>query len=184
MNFMPAMRLSPMSSNDGVQDIAANTTGTTLTAAVITDLHCVYIYRVDETGVCTAAAVTVGTPGRKGSAEGQLCVPLFACFVHRNGTDTLLVGDRGNDRVVEYTVHGEFLRAIVMEVLSWPCGIAYCGNRDVIAVSLFGAQGVALLEYESGAVKREVTIGFGTAGNADGERCIHGRWPLHSSRRL
>jgi hypothetical protein len=50
-----------------------------------------------------------------------------------------------------------------------PRGIAYCGANDVIAVSLNCADAVVLLQYESGAVKPEVTIGSSTAGNADGQ---------------
>jgi hypothetical protein len=38
--------------------------------------------------------------------------PAFACFVHHDGIDTLLICDWGNDRVVEVTVRGEFMRAI------------------------------------------------------------------------
>ena len=36
-------------------------------------------------------------------------------------------------------------------------------------MSLYGAHAVVLLQYESGAVKPEVTIGSGTEGNADGQ---------------
>jgi DNA-binding beta-propeller fold protein YncE len=53
---------------------------------------------------------------------------------------------------------------------SGPWGIV---ERDgVIAVSLCNAHAVTLLHYESGAVKSEVTIGAGTAGNADGQLCF------------
>jgi sugar lactone lactonase YvrE len=87
--------------------------------------------------------------------------------VHRDGVNTLLICDYGNDRVVEVTARGEFLRAIVLPEHSGPWGIA---ERDgVIAVSLFRNHAVVLLQYESGAVKLEVTIGSGTAGNADGQ---------------
>jgi DNA-binding beta-propeller fold protein YncE len=96
--------------------------------------------------------------------------PRFACFVHRGGVDTLLICDHGNDRVVEVTARGEFMRAIALPEYSRPYGIA---ERDgVIAVSLGApcvAHTVVLLQYESGAVKPEVTIGSGTAGNADGQ---------------
>jgi sugar lactone lactonase YvrE len=108
--------------------------------------------------------VVVGTAGTSGSAHGFLKYPVFACFVHHNGVDTLLICDWGNDRVVEVTARGEFMRAIAV---SHPWGIA---ERDgVIAVSLSDAHTVILLQYESGAVKPEVTIGSGTAGNADGQ---------------
>jgi DNA-binding beta-propeller fold protein YncE len=97
--------------------------------------------------------------------------PRFACFVHRNGVDTLLICDLGNDRVVEVTATGVFLRAIAVEAGSWPSGVAYCSIGDVVAVSLKGAHAVVLLQYESGAVKPEVTIGLGTGtwGCGDGQ---------------
>jgi hypothetical protein len=85
--------------------------------------------------------------------------------VHRDGVDTLLICDFGNNRVVEVTACGVFLRAIAADGRPW--GIA---ERDgVIAVSVCTAHAVVLLQYESGAVKPEVTIGSGTAGNADGQ---------------
>jgi sugar lactone lactonase YvrE len=107
----------------------------------------------------------MGTAGTAGSAHGFLKHPVSTCFVHRDNVDTLLICDFGNDRVVEVTARGEFLRAIVVD--GGPYGIA---ERDgVIAVSLNWAHAVVLLQYESGAVKPEVTIGSGTSGNADGE---------------
>jgi DNA-binding beta-propeller fold protein YncE len=66
---------------------------------------------------------------------------------------------------VEVTARGEFMRAIAVD--GHPYGIA---ERDgVIAVSLYYDHTVVLLQYESGAVKPEVTIGSGTEGNADGQ---------------
>jgi sugar lactone lactonase YvrE len=113
----------------------------------------------------TADPVVVGTSGTAGSAHGELDDPHFVCFVHRDGVDTLLISDWGNDRVVEVTAGGVFMRAIAVDGLPW--GIA---ERDgVIAVSLSSAHAVVLLQYDSGAVKPEVTIGTGTTGNADGQ---------------
>jgi DNA-binding beta-propeller fold protein YncE len=87
--------------------------------------------------------------------------------MRRDGVDTLFICDWGNGRVVEVTVRGEFMRAIALPEDSHPYGIA---ERDgVIAVSLRSSHAVVLLQYESGAVKPEVTIGSGTAGNADGQ---------------
>jgi hypothetical protein len=105
----------------------------------------------------TADAIVVGTPHTSGSAHGELYNPVSACFVHRDGVDTLLICDFGNDRIVEVAAGGVFLRAIALPERSRPCGIA---ERDgVIAVSLFRKHAVVLLQYESGAVKLEVTIG-------------------------
>jgi hypothetical protein len=130
----------------------------TLVASVSSDAHCVYVYNVADR---TAAPIVVGTAG---SAHGLLNTPTSAFFAHRDGVDTLLICDYGNDRVVEVTAGGEFMRAIALPEYSRPWCVA---ERDgVIAVSL--SYGV-LLQYDSGAVKPEVTIGSGTAGDADGQ---------------
>jgi hypothetical protein len=87
-----------------------------------------------------------------------LCNPAFVCLVHRSDVDALLISDQGNDRVVEVTARGEFMRAIVVDSCPWSIA-----ERDgVIAVSLCWTHAVVLLQYESGAVKSpEVTIGSG-----------------------
>jgi sugar lactone lactonase YvrE len=113
----------------------------------------------------TADPIVIGTPRTSGSAHGELHCPRSACFVHRDGVDTLLISDAGNRRVVEVSARGEFMRAIAVDGRPW--GVA---QRDgVIAVSLRSSHAVVLLQYESGAVKPEVTIGSGTAGHADGQ---------------
>ena len=145
-----------------------NVNGTRV-AYVASEQHCVYIYSVDGAGKRVEDAVVFGTAGTAGSAYGQLNGPRFACFVNRNGVDTLFISDRWNDRVVEVTASGVFLRAIAMKENSWVLGIAYCGTSDVIAVSLHAVHAVLLLQYESGAVKPEVTIGSGTWGRGDGQ---------------
>jgi DNA-binding beta-propeller fold protein YncE len=135
--------------------IAVNDDGT-LVASVDTSRHCVYIYNAPA-----ADPIIVGTAG----TAGRLTFPTSACFVRRDGVDTLFICDWCNHRVVEVTARGEFMRAIAVE--GGPYGIA---QRDsVIAVSLSDAHAVVLLQYESGAVKPEVAIGSGTAGNADGQ---------------
>ncbi len=136
----------------------------TLFASVNLFQHCVRIYNAADR---TAAPIVVGTAGTAGSAHGEFNHPRSACFVHRDGVDTLLICDWGNDRIVEVTARGEILRTIALPEHSGAWGIA---ERDgVIAVSLWGAHAVVLLQYESGAVKPEVTIGSGTGGNADGQ---------------
>ncbi len=136
----------------------------TLFASANRDQHCVYIYNAADH---TADPVVVGTAGTAGTAHGELDCPTSVCLVHRDGVDTLLVCDFGNDRVVEFSVRGEFMRAIELPEGSGPYGSA---ERDgVIAVSLWAAHAVVLLQYESGAVKPEVANGSGTAGNANGQ---------------
>jgi DNA-binding beta-propeller fold protein YncE len=70
---------------------------------------------------------------------------------------------------VEVTSTGVFLRTIAMKKGSFPWGIAYCGVRDLIAVSLNGVHAVVQLQYESGAVKPELTIVSGTGGYGRGD---------------
>ncbi len=158
MNFLPPI---PIPSHAGYGGIAVNVDGTRF-ASVDRDTHCVYMYNVADR---TADPIVVGTAGTSGSAHGEFSHPTSAYFVRREGVDTLLICDWGNDRVVEVTARGEFMRAIAVD--GGPYGIA---ERDgVIAVSLCGAHAVVLLQYESGTVKPEVTIGSGTEGNADGQ---------------
>jgi DNA-binding beta-propeller fold protein YncE len=142
--------------------IAANVDGA-LVASVDSKKHCVYIFNAADR---TADAIIVGTAGTAGAAYGQLHSPVSACFVHRDGVYTLLICDHSNDRVVEVTARGEFMRAIAVE--GRPYGMA---ERDgVIAVSMWAAAHVVvLLQHESGAVKTEVTIGSGTSRRADGQ---------------
>jgi DNA-binding beta-propeller fold protein YncE len=147
----------------GYGGIAVNVDGTRF-ASVDSTAHCVYMYNAADR---TADPVVVGTSGTAGSAHGELDDPHFVCLVHRDGVDTLFICDWGNDRVVEVTAGGVFLRAIAVH--GRPCGIA---ERDgVIAVSLYtyAAGAVVLLQYESGAVRPDVTIGSGTAGHGDGQ---------------
>ena len=142
----------------------------TLLASVSFNEHCVYMYVYVYSVVDPSAdAVVIGTAGTAGSSHGQFQYPRSACFVNRNGADTLLISDWGNDRIVEVTARGDFLRFIAMKAGSQPWGIAYCGVGDVIAVSLNGVHAVVLLEYESGAVKPAVTIGSATRGKGDGQ---------------
>jgi sugar lactone lactonase YvrE len=92
---------------------------------------------------------------------------MLACFVNLKGADTLLICDYGNHRIVEVTASGVFLRAIAVTAGSDVYGIAQRGG--VIAVSLHAAHSVVLLQYESGTVMPEVTIGSGTFGRGDGQ---------------
>ena len=170
MDLMPAILLSsiPNHGADFGAGVAVNEKNS-LIASVDGSNHCVRIFSIDGAWSCTAPPLVVGTPGTPGSAHGQLHGPVFACFVHRNGADTLLICDAGNDRIVEVTATGDFCRVIALRKDSYPFGIAYCGTGDVIAVSLFCAHAVIMLHYESGVVKPEVTIGTATGGNDDGQ---------------
>jgi hypothetical protein len=165
MNFLPAIPLSGVPADNGNGGVAVNADGTRI-ASVCSNEHCVYIYSAVDPA---ADALVFGCAGTPGSAYGQLNYPRFACFVHRNGVDTLLICDSRNHRVVEVSAMGVFLRVMAMKNGSFPWGIAYCGVGDVIAVSLHAAHAVVLLHYESGAAKPEVTIG--SRGIGDGQLC-------------
>ncbi len=159
-SFLPLVPVDIISGHRGTGGIAVNVDGT-LSASVDKKQHCVYIYNASD------RTVIVGTAGTAGRAHGLLHRPCCACFVRCDGVDTLLICDWGNDRVVEVTPGGVFLRAIAMKKGSRPWGIA---ERDgVIAVSLFHFHAVVLLQYDTGVVKPEVTIGLGTPGRADGQ---------------
>jgi DNA-binding beta-propeller fold protein YncE len=166
MHFLPAIPWTSIPEDHRIGGVAVNVDGTLIASTHLNE-HCVYIYNVVD---LAADSIVVGVAGTAGSLDGQFRYPALACFVHRNGADTLIICDCGNDRVVEVTSSGLFLRAIAMKIGSHPWGVAYCGTSDVIAVSLSGAYAVILLQYESGAVKREVTIGSGTGGGCgDGQ---------------
>ena len=181
MNFLPAIPLTCIPAHDARGGVAVNHDGS-LFACV--NNHVVRMYSVDGAGQCAAVPVTLGTSGTAGFEHGQLhslmavpyyaCnTPIVACFVHRNGMDTLLICD-ARFRVAEVTAGGVFVRgfSIDTEADSWPCSIAYCGIGDAIAVTLYRVHAVVVLQYESGAVKREVSIGSrGLGGDADGVLC-------------
>ena len=166
MNFLPAIPMSAIPADKGCPytgygGFAVNLDGTRF-ASVDSKQHCVIIHSVDGAGEGFSNQVVFGTAGTPGREHGQLYDPRFACFVHRNGVDTLLICDCGNDRVVEVTANGVFLRAISLMKGDCPFGIA---ERDgVIAVSLCGTHAVVLLQYDSGTVTPDVTFGCGSGG--------------------
>jgi hypothetical protein len=169
MNFLPAIPLSSVLAIEGPGGAAVNKDGSLL-ALVDSTEHSVQIYSVDGTA-CTAAPVIVGTAGTAGCLNGQFRIPSSVCFAHRNGVDTLLTCDYGNDRVVEVTATGVFVRTIAVRKGSGPCGIAYCGTSDVIALSLNVAHAVVLLQYASGIAYCGTCDVIGSGGIGDGQLC-------------
>jgi hypothetical protein len=157
MDFMPAFPLTSFPAHLGHGDIAMDFTGTLL-ASVDYNMHCVRIYRVDGAGECGAAAVVACIPGTAGRDDKLLSQPTCACFVHRHGLDTLLICDSANDRVVEVTVDGAFIRTLAVRNRSCLSGIAFCQTSDVIAVSLEGRGEVLLLHFKTGEEISEATI--------------------------
>lgn len=144
MSFLPAILLPSLKIRKGYGGIAANVDGT-LIALVDSMQNCVYIFSVDGAGERTADPIVIGSHG---TSHGQLDYPVSACFVRRKGVDTVLICDWSNKRVVETTARGVFMRTIMVN--SNIICIAYCGVRDVIAVSEPYLQRALLLQYESG----------------------------------
>ena len=133
--------------------IAANEDGTLLV--------CVDCCRL---GICAVGAD--GTTGPPAYCSQQSITLRGVCFARRSGVDTVLACDAGRDCVIEISAAGEFLRLIDLSYHnSWPYGVAYCGQRDAIAVSLHDANSVVLLRFQS--AEFIMRIGSGAPGSAD-----------------
>jgi hypothetical protein len=115
--------------------------------------------------VFRSAAITFEYRG-DGTDGSELCEPGAATFARRHGTDTLLVCDSGNDRIVEVSDEGRLIRHLTVGggEGSRPSGVAYSGKHDLIAVACSGHT-VVLLRYESGEVVRRI----GGIGSTDGK---------------
>lgn len=145
MNFSPAIPLLSLKKNSGHGGIAANVDGT-LVASVDSHRHCVHIYNVNSAGESTRER-KVQLSSVHGNTTSHLNYPTSACFVRRSGVDSLLIVDNHNQRVVETTAAGEFIRAIPVDFFPW--SVAYCSRNDGIAVSGCYESCVVLLQYES-----------------------------------
>ena len=112
------------------------------------DQHCVHIWKAGSAEPHAVFGATHGNGSR------QLCAPTLACFTHREHVedDTLLICDFSNDRIVEVGTGAHLVRHIPVPLHSCPRGVAYCGLRDVIAVSLYQTHAVLLMHYESTAI--------------------------------
>lgn len=160
---MHAIPLLSLKGSFGCGGIAVNNDGT-LMASVDSEQHCVHIYSMDSEGECIADPIIIGHMGERGIAHGYLSYPWGICFVHRGGTDSLLICDYGNTRIVETTAGGVFLRTIAAG--SYISHVAYCGRTDVIAASEHFFRSVMLLRYESG---KKTVASFGTGA---GRKCL------------
>lgn len=123
--------------------VAVNADGTLFASADIFT-HCVSIYAMDARG---GPPVIVGTPGRSGEVDAKFNSPDHLYFVHRHGVDSLLIVDGGNNRIVEVSARGEFMRAISI----WdPVRVAYCEVSDRIAISFWNdSHPFQLLNYRT-----------------------------------
>jgi DNA-binding beta-propeller fold protein YncE len=130
--------------------IAENLDGT-LVASLNRGQYCAYIYNAADR---TADPIVVGTRHTSGSAHRQLHSPTSACFVHRDGVDTLLICDFGNNRVVEVSARGEFMRAIAVEGRPW--GITFTADGLYILVADYHNHRVSKFSAASGAFVAQV----------------------------
>jgi hypothetical protein len=140
----------------------------TLIAVSSADTNTVYIYKLDSAGS------TIGVPVTYNSLSTASVPPKFVhspvSFVRRDYTDTLLIVSGGNDRIVEISVTGVWIRDIA--VAAQPDCVSY--SRGVIIVSQLDASVVSLIDYSSGSVIRSVTISstpqsaFGVRMSRDG----------------
>jgi DNA-binding beta-propeller fold protein YncE len=107
-----------------------------------------------------------GMRGTAGSDGSELREPGAATFARRHDSDTLLVCDSGNERIVEMSAEGRLIRHLTVGggEGSRPSGVAYSGKHDLIAVACSGHT-VVLLRYESGEVVRRI----GGMGCTDGK---------------
>lgn len=119
-------------------------------ADVATRAHCVRIYTLSDDGHSTICEpVVFGNPGVFGADDSHMSSPRRACFVTQEGqtTTSLLIADSCNDRIVEITSSGVFIRALEMPKISNPTSVAYCRVTNTIAVSTQWQ--VTLLNYGS-----------------------------------
>lgn len=138
MKFLPSIPLP-----DFFGQVAINVDGT-LVASIDSEKHCVSVCSVNSAGHRIAGPIIYGTV----DIPGKLAHPNDACFVRRNGIDTLLICDWGNNRVVEVSTEGALLGIIFMH--NPPIYIKYCSKRDVIAVTSTVKHTVSVLQYRSG----------------------------------
>jgi hypothetical protein len=168
-NHMQSMKLClPAGGEWG--GIATNDDGT-LFASTDVNMHRVHIWSVADKTSCTTTV--------------PLTDPRFMCFARRGDVDTLLICDGGNDRIVEVSVDGQPIRCIAVDRKgSFPFGVAYCSQRDVIAVSLTRVHMVWLLQYTStdviGSIGREyggeLRSPRGLCFTADGMHIVVADW--------
>lgn len=79
-----------------------------------------------------------------------------ACFVYRNGVDTVLIHSKSNYAIVEISTDGSFLRWLGTRNLCSTCyGLEYCAATDVVAVSQISGY-VQLRRYDTGEVLQTI----------------------------
>jgi DNA-binding beta-propeller fold protein YncE len=68
--------------------------------------------------------------GRQGSGDGQLVYPRGLCFM--SGDRHVAVADVGNCRVSVFSVDGEFIRHVGVDVLGYPLGLAVSAFDELV----------------------------------------------------
>jgi DNA-binding beta-propeller fold protein YncE len=96
--------------------------------------------------------------GSKGSGDGQLNLPLAACFMADNRH--VAVVESYNHRVSVFSVHGEFVRHAGVGVLQYPRGVA-CSAFDELVVADYGNSRVVVLGSSGEALRTMGPVGRG-----------------------
>ena len=129
--------------------MAVNTCGS-ICAVVDSLKNSLIICAIDGDGRPLDAPPAVTVPG-------LLSNPQRICFVHRNGRDTILVVDAGNERIVEVATDGTFLRTVkTMGYETYLRAVAYSPQTDLIAISKGPDDAIVIIDYESGVVTRTI----------------------------
>jgi DNA-binding beta-propeller fold protein YncE len=98
--------------------------------------------------------------GCTGGGSGELCNLGGLCFLSRDGDSHVAVEEFLNDRVSVFTVDGDFVRHVSVDVVKRPHGVA-CSAYDELAVADFGRRRVVVFSA-SGEVLSTIGDGYFT----------------------
>ncbi len=108
----------------------------TLLASLDFAEHRVYIYDMTCKSACIVSKAAVDTG-------------LFtACFARRGSVDTLLVCDSFNRCIMEITTSGT-LKRVIPVARGKPHSVAYGARNNLIAITMYDAEPVSLLQYDT-----------------------------------
>jgi DNA-binding beta-propeller fold protein YncE len=115
------------------------------------------------------------TFGREGSGDGELLYPRALCFM--SGDRHVAVADFGNDRVSVFSVDGEFIRHVGVDVLGYPLGLAVSAFDELVVADndnrclrVFSGAGDLLATVGNGGFTGVVMHGS-TVFAADADAC-------------
>lgn len=177
MQFLPPIQLPSFPVVFG--GFAVNHDGS-LVACADYEKHCVFTYDMDEAGNRSNQAI-IGTWGSPGFSETMFHRPRQLAFVFREGTETLLILDVCNRRIVEVTTAGVFIRSLHLRV----CGtfviqMEYSAASDKIAVLM---NRIVVFDYKTFDEVAEIRAVLDDSPaftfTADGNHILVANRPLH-----